>query len=224
MAKKTAKKPIKKPVKKTTAKKALTEADIEAIPKLSDEDLYLKIGNRKYEVFAHHLVRMNNQAHAAIAAGYEEANARNTGCVIMKNPYVKELVRRKQADIAKELGLSDLSLLERLKNIATTSVYDFNKDWETRKDWADIKRSKFDGVQEIKTTTKKYIDENGEEVITTDTNIKLIDPVRSTDMLREALGFKNRTVEDDEEQKGAQIDVSQCTSEELAVLAKFLLT
>lgn len=197
------------------AKKELTDKEREEIPNLTDQELFEKIDNQKHEEFAYHYVRTNNQAHAAIAAGYTKENARNTGYLIMRNSYVRELVRRKKADIAKEIGVTPIMLAQGLKNIATASINDFNTDWDKRKAWKDVDVEKLHAVSELFTTTKTYTDDEGNIETTTDVKLKLKDSQKATEQLREMLGWKEEKKEEKKE-----LDYDNIPPEELAILAK----
>jgi len=198
--------------------KELTPEEISEIPNLDDYELLQKINNPKYEKFATYYVRCNSQGEAARLAGYAEISSRNQGYEIMKNPYVRELVRRKQADIAKEIGVTEISLAEKLKHIAMASIDDFNEDWNTRKDWNDIEVGKFHAIQEIHSSTKTYTNEEGDTETTVETKIKLKDSMKANEQLRELLGYKKNKEEDKEKEP---LDTSNIPPEELAILAKW---
>lgn len=206
--------------KKTVAKKqddlleGIEDGTPEYAASLDDYDLEILLGPQRV-MFCHHYVRMNNQTHAAKAAGYSETYAFQQGSRLYKNVYVRELVRRKQSDIAKEIGVSPIMLAEKLKSIATASMNDFNTDWDKRKEWKDVDVDKIHAIQEIFTTTKTYVTEQGIET-TTDTKIKLKDSMKANAELMEFLGYKKEK----KENEGPEIDFDNIPAEELRILAK----
>lgn len=208
--------------KKTVAKKqddlleGIEEGTQEHAASLEDYELELLLGPQRV-MFCHHYVRMNNQTHAAKAAGYGEKRATQQGCRLYRNVYVRELVRRKQSDIAKEIGVSPIMLAEKLKNIATASMNDFNTDWDKRKEWKDVDVDKIHAISELYTSTKTYIDDEGVEHKTTDVKIKLKDSMKANTELMEFLGYKKEVKEEEKE----EADLSKMTPEELAVFAKY---
>lgn len=182
---------------------------------LDDFELEARLGPQRV-LFCHHYVRTNNQTHAALAAKYSENNAGQCGSRLYKNVYVRELVKRKQANIEKEIGVSPIMLAEKLKSIATADVGDFNTDWDKRKNWKDVDPVKLHAISEIYSTTKTFTDEEGEQVITTDVKIKLKDSQKATTELMEFLGYKKEKKDEED-----PIDYSKVPSEELAILAKY---
>lgn len=206
---------------KKEPRKKKFDADLpqEEIAKLRDDEIEEHLGQQRAQ-FVEVFVRTGNAKMSALAAGYSKTCAAKQGYLLTINGYCKELIKRKNNDIAKEIGISKTMLAEKYKNIAMSNIGDFHEDWHKRKEWKDISPDKLHAVKEIYNTTKEYIDESGEVVKTVDTKIKLEDQLKAGKQLEDLLGWNVR-----EEIKGntdeVEVDISKCSPEELATLAKY---
>jgi len=71
----------------------------------------------KQEMFCREYVIDWNATRAAIAAGYSEDTAKQTGYENLTKPYIKEYIEEIQKDLAKLAGISALSNIKHLTDI-----------------------------------------------------------------------------------------------------------
>jgi phage terminase small subunit len=142
--------------------------------------------------FSHEYIRDWNGTRAAKAAGYKKKTASLIASENIRKPYVKRYIELIQKDIAEEVGISKIQLLEKLKKIALAELPDMYEDWVTRKDLSEIRKndpylSAALGEVSTKTVqkTNAYKEPYEEECV----KVKLHDPQRAIDLIFKAMSW-----------------------------------
>jgi phage terminase small subunit len=117
------------------------------------EELQKKL-TEKERIFCHEYIIDWNGARSARKAGYSADSAKEIAHATLTKVHIKQYIDFIKDDIAKEAGISKLSLINELKKIAYSSITNLNEDWITRKDFDKLKKENpnvLDSIQEIDT-------------------------------------------------------------------------
>jgi len=157
-----------------------------------------------------------NATRAAIAAGYSDRTAGQTGHENLKKPEIQSYIEKIQKDLSKLCGLSAAKNLLELKKLAFTSISQFKEDWGTDKSFEDLTEDQRAAISEITHITKA-----GKSGQATIVKFKLHDKLKSLDMINKMLGWY-APEKHDLTTKGDKIgeqDYSNLTDEETGQLA-----
>lgn len=125
-----------------------------------------------------------NATRAAIAAGYSEKTAGQTGYENLRKPEISSYIEEILKDLSRLSGVTALRNILELKKIAYTNVIDINTDWGELKPIEELTDEERAIIHKIIKTTRK--DEKG---VTEYVKIEGHDKMRAIEQLNKMLGF-----------------------------------
>lgn len=142
--------------------------------------------SNKQKAAAHEYIKDWNLTRALISVGYSVSYANAQGYKMLENVGFKEFVEDIQKDIAKEAGISMLSQILRLKNIADGNIAAFYEDWSKLKDFKGLTDEEKKTLLEI--SYKKY--KIGDTDIDTEfVKLKMHNPLEAIKEINKMLGY-----------------------------------
>lgn len=152
-----------------------------------------KAMTKKMIMFCHYYIRDWNATQAAIKAGYSHRSAQAISSENLSKPIIDEYIKRIQQDVAKEVGISKIQMLQELKAIATSKVYDlYNGDWITRKDFTELELNHpelLTAVQEVSTKVVQILDEDKTPIQVEYVKLKMYDKLKAIESIFKAMGW-----------------------------------
>lgn len=139
----------------------------------------------KEERFCQEYVKLLNATKAAIAAGYSEKTAKDIGCQNLAKLYIKARIDHWRMNVAELCELSMVKLVDELKAIAESSLFNFKKNWMELKEFEEVTERDKKAVSECH--TEKINMENGEikEIV----RFKLHSKIQAIQELNKMLGY-----------------------------------
>ena len=153
-----------------------------------------KMLTTKQKIFCHEYIIDWNAARSAKAAGYSGKTAKEIGCENLTKPNIQRYLDIIKDDVAKEAGISKLSLILELKKIAYSSIARLHNNWITRKEFEELKEANpdiLDAIQEIDTKIHRTQDKDGNDinVVTEYVKIKFYDKQKAIQDIMKAMGW-----------------------------------
>ena len=134
----------------------------------------------------------SSQKHAAIRAGYAEANASSQASHMMDNPKIIAAIEQRQIERAKRLGITKDRVLQEIALIAFSNLQDLvemNADGDTTINLKGIARDQAAALGEVSISTK-----GGKNKVKT-AKIRLHDKLAALEKLAKHLGLLKDKVE-----------------------------
>ena len=140
-------------------------------------------------MFCHEYIKDWNATRACIKAGYSKKTAKQMGTENLAKPYLQEYINSIKNDIAKEAGVSKLSLINELKNIAFSDISKIHTDWIKRSDFESLPKKVKSCIQEISSSLKISVGKNGKEIETEYIKVKFYDKTKAIQDIMKAMGW-----------------------------------
>ena len=148
---------------------------------------------RKQVLFCHFLIVDWNKTKAAKQAGYSALSADSIGARLAAKGRIKEYISRIKENIEEEVGISKIGMLQELKKIATSRIFDlYDGDWITRKEFDSLKEQHpemLSAIQEVSTKIVRTMDAFKEPIEVEYVKIKLYNKLQAIDTIFKAMGW-----------------------------------
>jgi len=108
---------------------------------------------------------------------------------LLRKPKIKDFIKEIQVDLAEIAGISRLRVLREHEKIAFSSIAHLHETWIDRTDFEKLTDEQKACIQDIKTKTRSYADENGVNVEIEEVQVKLYSKEKALDSISKMLGF-----------------------------------
>lgn len=142
----------------------------------------------KQQRFCQEYVVDLNGTQAAIRAGYSPQSANEQASRMLAKANIKREVKRLQAAMTKKIGLTAEMVLNELRTLGFQNIQDFIDEGNQITDISKVAKKKAAAVSGIK-TNKRTFTIGEQEIVETNTEIKMHSKTAALDMLSKHLGL-----------------------------------
>lgn len=138
------------------------------------------LANAKHETFALAFIRTNNKTKAALAAGYSEATARQSGCRLSKEPLVAARIAELRSAQFTAMQMENNEILGRIAAQARSNIRSVFDDEGKLRPIHEMTEDEAFAIQEIRETVTPGTKGQPDTVVRT---VKMRDPTQALRML-----------------------------------------
>ena len=153
--------------------------------------------NSRHEIFAREYVKDLNGTRAAIAAGYGEKGAHVRASQLLRNRKVQGLLAKLTKKHADKLDLSAEKVLSELSRMGFSNFLDYvniTEEGDAFVDLSGLTQEQAAAIQEV--TVNEYVEGKGKHARKVKrTKLKLVDKIRSLELLRKHLKLFTERIE-----------------------------
>lgn len=130
-----------------------------------------------------------NAKRSAIAAGYSESRAAQTGMHLLKRPNIQSAIKQYQQELEKVAGISRLQVLREHMKIAFSSIAHIHNSWLTKKEFDELSPEQKDCIAEIDTKVRRIEGKKGQITYIEMIKVKLYDKQKALQDISRMLGY-----------------------------------
>jgi phage terminase small subunit len=147
-----------------------------------------KLSNKE-KAFAHEYIKDWCGTQAAIRAGYSKRSAKEQASRMLTKANIQNYISDIQENIAKEAGISMLSMVLELKKMAFGNIASLHQTWIKRVEFEKLTDDQKNCISEIATKTKTYLDKQGNETEEEYIKVKIHDKIKAIQEINKMLGY-----------------------------------
>jgi len=141
--------------------------------------------------------------------------------VLLQKPEIKQYIEIIKQDVAGQVGISKIMMINELRKIATSNIAHLHDTWITRKDFQELDDDQRAAIQEISTKVINTIDHAEQPIQVEYVKIKMYDKRLAISEILKAMGWTNQDMINinvqQEEKRVGRVEVITATPEQQGI-------